>query len=346
MAQGSSRLRLGIVGLGMAVKPHALAIKDLADRIEFAGAYSPTPARREAFTRDYDLPAVPALDALLGDPGLDAILLLTPPTTHLDLARQCLEAGKHLLLEKPIEVTLARATALVEAAEWYERTLAVVFQHRFRPAARRLRGILAEGRLGPLVSASASIRWWRAPGYFAEPGRGMKARDGGGVLLTQAIHSLDLFGTLTGPPAEVAAFATTSPRRRIDTEDVVAASLRFPGGAIGVIDATTTAYPGFSERIDLAGTQGTAVLEGDRLTLRLQDGTDEDLGAGGSTGGGADPMAFDHGPHRALIADFADAVLTGRSPDTNGRSALEVHRLIDALLRSAEERRFIPLSQS
>jgi len=341
---GKERLRLGIVGLGMAAQPHALALAELTDSIEVVGGFSPSAERRAAFAQKTGFPVVSALQDLLEDSRVEAILLLTPPTTHLELVDQCAAAGKHVLMEKPIESTLAQSVALVERMEQAKLRLGVVFQHRFRPVVRRLRSALADRAIGDLVGASVDIRWWRTPAYYAQPGRGMKARDGGGVLITQAIHSLDVFCTLVGTPVEVGCFATTSPMRQIDTEDLAAGMLRFANGAVGTLGATTAAYPGFPERIELSGTLGTATLEGNSLCLLLHDGRAETLEGDGPTGGGADPMAFDHGPHKALIADFAAAIRDGRDPDSSGRSALAVHRLIDALLRSSEEHRLVSLA--
>jgi predicted dehydrogenase len=165
------------------------------------------------------------------------------------------------------------------------------------------------------------------------------ARDGGGVLLTQAIHTLDLLLHLVGPAAEVAAYADTSPLRKIDTEDIVAGAVRYANGASGVIDATTVTYPGYPERIEIAGTKGSAVLEVESLTVNYANG--EQLVRAGATagGGGADPMAFSHEHHRRVLAEFLDALDQGRAPMNSGRSALAVQRLIDALLAAARERR-------
>lgn len=326
--------RVAIIGLGMAVKPHVLALRDLASRVEVAAAWSRSAERRDAFARTYAMPATEDLDAVLGDRSIDAALILTPPWAHLDLARRCAEVGKHVLLEKPIEATLERAIETVAACERAGVTLAIVFQHRFRTGALRLAELVAAERLGRLVSCSASIRWWRGPDYFAQAGRGMRARDGGGVLLTQAIHTLDLFLSLAGPVAEVSALQLNSGLRRIDTEDVAVAALRFASGAIGAIDATSTAYPGYPERIELAGDDGSAVLEIERLRAQLSDGTVVEEGSSGGGGGGADPMAFSHDANRRLLEDFLDAIDQRRAPRTSGRSALAVHRLIDAMLRS------------
>lgn len=328
---------VGIIGLGMAVKPHALALRDLEaeGRVQVVGGCSPTQERRAAFARTWGWPVFADAAALLAAPGLDFVLILTPPRTHLPLAEQALAAGRHILLEKPVEWDAARAEALVQAARHAGRRAGVVFQHRFRPAALRLKQVIAAGELGEILSASASIRWWRDEAYFATPGRGMKARDGGGVLLTQAIHSIDLLLHLAGPVAGVRGIARSSPLRAIDTEDIAAAALRFANGAIGAVDATTVARPGFPERIEIAGTRGSAVLVAERLDLHRVGEAPEILDRGSAGGGGADPMDFDHGPHRAMIIEMLDAIAQARDPANDIATGLPVQRLIEAWLASS-----------
>ena len=337
------RVGVGLVGLGMAVAPHALALRDLemAGRARLIGGFSPSADRRGAFVTRWGAPAFNSLEALLAASGLDIVLVLTPPAQHLPVAEAAAAAGKHLLVEKPLEFDAARAAALVEVARRAGVTLGVVFQHRFRPAALRLKAALAAGELGQPLAASATIRWWRDAGYFAQPGRGMRARDGGGVLLTQAIHTLDLLLHLMGPVGEAAAFARTSPLRAIDTEDIVAACLRFSNGTIGTLDATTVARPGYPERIEVAGTRGSAMLVAERLELHREGLPPEIVEGGSAGGGGADPMAFDHGPHRAMLAEMFDAIEQGRPPMNAGASGLPVQRLIEALLASAGSGRFV-----
>lgn len=332
-----SKHRVGIVGLGMALKPHLKSLEELADRVEIAACFTPSAERRKAFAAANRHRVVDTLDALLSDRGIDAVLVLTPPTTHLELVEQCAKAGKHVLLEKPTDVSGERAAKAVVAMEKAGKKFAVMLQHRFRDASRKLRGVIDSGELGLLVSASASIRWWRTPEYFAQPGRGMKARDGGGVLITQAIHTLDLFQSLTGPIAKVTAFARTSRLRNIDTEDMVAGGIEFANGAIGSIDATTTAYPGFPERIELLFENGTAALIAETLDLYFKDGRYVRHEGEASKSGGADPMAFSNDAHKALIVDFLDAIDANREPTVSGRETLKVMRLIEALLRSAEQ---------
>jgi UDP-N-acetyl-2-amino-2-deoxyglucuronate dehydrogenase len=337
----SRRRRIALIGLGMAVTPHAKSLVDLADRVEVAYAFSRSEQRRKAFGERSPFPLTDDLDQIAADASVSAVMILTPPNTHLELVRRFAAAGKHILLEKPLERSTRRAKALVEAAEAAGVRLGVVFQHRFREASEALRARLKAGELGELASANVICPWWRPQSYYDEPGRGTLARDGGGILITQAIHTLDLLLSFSGPVAEVAAVTGTSRLHRMETEDFAGAGLRFANGALGALLATTAAYPGFPERIELIGTRATAVLAAGVLTLHHQDGRVEKTGEEQGTGGGADPMAFPHDAHRALLADFLDALDQGRSPRITGREALRLHRLIDAVLRASAERRAI-----
>jgi predicted dehydrogenase len=329
--------RIAVIGLGMASGPHAKSLRDLEDRVAVAAAYSPTEARRKAFAEAWGFPVTDDLDGIFSDAAIDAVMILAPPNTHLDLVERAAAAGKHVLLEKPLEISLGRAERLVAIAEQAGIKLGVVLQHRFRPVSLALSDLIAQGRLGDLVSASAKLANWRPQSYYDQPGRGTRARDGGGVLLTQGIHTLDLLISLAGMPAEVSAFATTTPVHRMETEDLVAGAMRFADGALGTIHATTTAYPGLPDSIELIGTNGTARIEGTKLSATFHDGSafsEEDGALGG--GAGADPMAFPHHHHRAGLSDFLDAIDEDREPKVGGREALKVHRLIDALLRAAQ----------
>ena len=335
------RHRIAVVGLGMAVTPHAMSLLDLQGRVEVAHAFSRSEARRRAFAERFDFPTTGDLEAIVSDASVDAVMILTPPGAHLELVERFAAAGKHVLLEKPLERTSARALRLVEAAEAAGIKLGVVFQHRFREASEHLRALLQQGALGELAVVNVISPWWRPQSYYDEPGRGTLARDGGGVLITQAIHTLDLTLSLAGPVAEVAAITGTTGLHRMEAEDFAGAGLRFGNGAYGALLATTAEYPGFPERIELIGTRGTAILAAGVLRLCWQDGREERFGEEQGTGGGADPMAFPHDAHRALLADFLDALDHDRSPRVTGREALRVHHFIDAVLRSSAERRAV-----
>ena len=327
-----TRLPIAIVGLGPACEPHARSLADLADRVDVRHAVSRTAERTRAFSERFAFPTTTDLDAVIAEPDLRAVFVLTPANTHLDIAERCMRAGKDVLVEKPLEVSLERAERLVETARRLGRTLGVVLQYRFRPASLRLREILVAGRLGRIEAASMTVPWWRPQSYYDEPGRGSLTRDGGGVLLTQAIHTLDLFRSLLGVREVVAAQVTKTALHRMETEDYAAALVQLGNGAPGSVVATTAAYPGGPERLEIIGTRGTASLIGGRLQASYLDGGQEVVQAEGSTGSGANIMDFPHDAHRALIANFIDAIREGRDPQVTGEEALATQRLIGEIL--------------
>ncbi len=330
-----TRTRIAIVGLGMAVTPHARGLMDLADTVEVVHAFSPSRARRDAFAARFPFPLADSLDAILNDASVEAVAVFTPANTHCDIGLACARAGKHVLMEKPLDISTARAEALVQGCRDAGVRLGVVLQHRFRPAGMRAAELLASGALGRIVGCSTTIRLWRPQSYYDEPGRGTYARDGGGVLISQGIHTLDLMLSFAGPIAQVTGFVATTPVHRMQTEDMVCAAARFANGAIGAIDATTAAYPGFHEEIMITGTRATLALRGGALVAQFHDGQSERVDSDIATGGtGADPMAFPHDWHRAVMADFVDAIREERAPKVTGDEALRVHRLIDALIET------------
>jgi UDP-N-acetyl-2-amino-2-deoxyglucuronate dehydrogenase len=327
--------RVALIGLGMAARPHVQSLRDLAERAEIAAVFSPDPQRRAAFAAAHGLAAADSLEAILADERIDTVGLLTPPGTHLALVEVCANAGKQIVLEKPLEITLERSEALAAAGDKAGVTIAVCLQQRFRQAAERLKDVLAAGRLGRIVSCSTQIPLWRPQSYYDQQGRGTKARDGGGVLITQGIHTLDLMLSLAGPVAELCGYALTA-THRMECEDLACFAVKYADGAIGTIAATTSAFPGSGETISFLGTNGSAVLSGGGLAVRYLDGGAEYFAEAKAAGGvGADPMDFPHDFHRAVWADFFDAVEQRRPPRVSAAEALKVHRLIDAMTRAA-----------
>lgn len=330
-----SKTGIAMIGLGLAVEPHARSLADLADRAEVRWAASRSPERTGAFAKRHPFPVTTDVAAAIADPAVDAVMILTPPNTHLELCEAAFAQGKHVLLEKPLEVTRDRAERLVAAADDAGVTLGVVLQHRFRDSALRLADLVAEGALGRIEAASVTVPWWRPQSYYEEPGRGTLARDGGGVLMTQAIHPLDLFRSLVEPVEVTAAHAATTGHHEMETEDYASALLRVSGGAPGTLMATTALYPGHPERIEIVGSLGTARILGSDLHVDYLSGAREEIVSGAGTGGGADPMDFPHDAHCRLIEDFLDAVRDGRAPRVSGMEALRTQALIDDILNRA-----------
>jgi predicted dehydrogenase len=325
-------MKVAIVGLGMAVTPHAKSLLDLKDRAQVAHAFSPSAERRKKF--NFPFPQCDRIETILEDRSVQAVAVLTPPNTHLEIVERCAAAGKHVLLEKPLDISIARAEQLVQVMSAKKLVLAVVLQNRHKPATQRLVQALKAGELGKLAAASAYVELWRPQSYYDQPGRGTRARDGGGVLLTQGIHTLDVLLALAGEPAEVKSFSTTTAVHRMETEDLVCAAVRWKNGALGVVYATTSQYPGTPERIEIVAERAAATLVGTKAEIRWHDGRTEIAGEEGTAGGaGADPMAFPHDYHRAVWSDFLDAIEKRRAPLVSGSEALRVHRFIDELLQ-------------
>lgn len=340
MANEHKRFGLGVVGAGMGAKPHALALNALRDTIDVRGVWRRNAAELEHFCAAYDFPAAESYEALLADPAVDAILVLTPPNAREDIVAAAARAGKHVLMEKPVERSTEAAERIVKLCDDAGVKLGVIFQHRFRAASKALAEQVASGTLGALCAANLVVPWWRPQqGYYDKPGRGTFAQDGGGVLITQAIHSLDLMLSLTGPVRAVMALTATTALHQMETEDFVAGGMEFANGAVGALMATTANFPGGAESLTLNFEKASATLTGGNLTLNWMDGRSETVGEASNSGGGADPMAFPFDWHQAQIEDFIEAVRQDRQPLSTGHSAFNVHRLIDALIRSGREGR-------
>jgi predicted dehydrogenase len=330
------RLGMALVGLGAATQPHLRSLQDLNERIDlrYAVTRHPHPDRIRPYTGPVRW--VSGLDEALNDPLVHAVIVATPPSTHLDICQRCFAAGKHVLLEKPLELDLERSTQLASLARQSGLHLGVVLQHRFREASLVLQDVLDTGRLGEIQAASVRVPWWRSQAYYNELGRGTLARDGGGVLLTQAIHTLNLFQSLVGVKSVMASVVRQTRLHQMETEDHVSALLVLGNGAPGDLMATTAMYPGFPETIEVIGTLGSARLSGADLQVQFLNGEPLTVRSEGGTGSGANMMDFSHEPHRALISDFMDAIVQGRAPKVTGDDALKTHMLIDELLRKGQ----------
>lgn len=337
-------MRCALIGLGMVSRTYGDAFRN-SHSVSLAKVFARSPDSRTAFLEEFpDLKAeaAPSIDAIADDPAIDFAILVTPPNARMEIVERFVEAGKPVLMEKPVERSLRNATALVEMCEGAGVPLGIVLQHRARPIVADLRQIMPS--LGSLTAAEVNVPWWRPQAYYDEPGRGTYARDGGGVLISQAIHTLDLMLSLTGPVSHVTAMSATTGFHQMESEDFVSAGLAFDNGAVGQLFATTANFPGRGETITLHFADGSVRLEAGVLTIDRQDGTSETIGQAASSGAGADPMAFTSDWHRTVIEDFATAVRDGRPPLVPGRDALQVHRLIAGLEASGREGKRISLA--
>ena len=327
-------MKVGLIGTGMVAATHVAAIRDAG--LDLVAVTARDPAKTQAFAARHGTRAVDSVAALAGE--VDFAILLTPPDARAEPVATLAQAGVPMLAEKPLERDLARATALVDLCEAANVPFGVTLQHRMRPAALALEGEMAA--LGRIASVDLRVPWWRDPSYYDEPGRGTFARDGGGVLLTQAIHAIDLMLHLCGPVAAVQAMVATTPLHDLEAEDFAAAALRFRDGATGALMASVTHRPGGTEMLTINGTEASAVLAGGELTITEAGGETRHFGEpAAGTGGGADPMAFQHDWHQAVIEDFAAALRKGRAPAIPARDTLPAIGLIDAIQASARSGR-------
>jgi predicted dehydrogenase len=329
---------VAVIGLGNALQPQARSLVDLANRVRVVWAAASSDARLRDVADRYGFATTTDIARAMEDPAVDAVLVLTPANAHLPIAQAAFAAGKHVLCEKPLEVSIERGEQLIAAGRRADRRLGICLQNRFRLGSRRLHKVLAEGALGTIEAATMMVPWWRPQAYYDEPGRGILARDGGGVLITQAIHALDLFRWLVGIAGVEAAQVRTTALHRMESEDYAAALVRLGNGAPGTIVATVAAYPGSPEWIHIIGANGTARLEGGSLQLSLLNGREEALADASGSGGGANVMAFSHAAHKAVLNDFLDAIEQGRDPAIPGEEALATQRVIEAIMAKRAER--------
>ena len=338
---------IAVIGAGMAALPHARALNDLIrdGRVAVRGVHTRSAKSRAAFCAEHGFTPADSTEALANDPEVDALLLLTPPHVRIAPVRLFAEAGKHILCEKPIGRTVADAEEVVRICDGAGVRLGCVFQHRYGSGSQQLRAMLDDDAFGRIELVRCDVPWWRPQSYYDEPGRGTMARDGGGVLMSQAIHTLDLMLSMTGPVTAVQALTATTGLHSMECEDFAAGGLRFASGAVGSVVATTAAYPGGAEALHLHCENASVTLQRGALEIQWLDGRTETIGETAATGGGADPMAFPHGWHRDLIAGFAEAVQAGRDPVPSGRDALAAQRLIDAMIQSSAQGRFMEVAQ-
>lgn len=327
-----------LIGTGMVARTHVAALMAASDHVRLAGVCARRRENAQAFADEFDgLQAYDDVAAIAADPAIDFAIVVTPPNARMDVVRPLVQAGKHILLEKPVARNAVEAEEVVTLCEQAGVKLGIVFQHRMREASMAAAKLVASGTLGALGVAEINVPWWREQAYYDEPGRGTYARDGGGVLISQAIHTIDLALSLTGPVASVQAMTATTHFHTMKSEDFVTAGLRFAGGAVGSLIASTASYPGGAETIILHFDKASLHLGSGVLTVSWRDGRTQTFGASASTGGGTDPMAFTHEWHQGIIEDFVNAVQQNREPLVTGRAALASHTLIDAITRSSSE---------
>jgi len=328
------QLGFGIIGLGMIAEVHAKAISEL-EGCRLVAGFDSFGERAKKFAEDHSCRGYEDLERFLADPELDIITIATPSGLHLDGAVAAARAGKHVIVEKPLEITKARCQEIID----------VCAQEGVHDAPRLIKQAIEAGRFGKVVMADAQVKWFRTQAYYDSGAwRGTWKYDGGGALMNQSIHAIDLLQWFMGDVSEVSAFTDTLSHERIEVEDTAVAVLRFKNGAMGVIEGTTSAYPGFLKRIEILGTKGSAVMEEESIIKwQFEQELPEDEAIrnrylhGTATGGGAaDPKAIGYHGHKMLFESFAKSIQSDAPIAITGESASKAVEIIEAIYRSAQ----------
>lgn len=344
-------LGFAIVGTGMISRFHARAIEDVRGAKLVACCDTAT-ERAEKFASEVGCTPYDDMKKMLTDQAVDVVTIATPSGAHMEPAVQAAKAGKHVIVEKPLEITLRRCDKIIDACEKAGVKLGTIFPSRFHDSSIQMRKAIDQGRFGRLTLGDAYVKWFRTQEYYDSGAwRGTWKLDGGGALMNQAVHTVDLLSWLMGPVEEIQAQTATLAHKRIEVEDVATATLKFKSGALGVIEATTAAYPGYLKRIELHGSEGTAVLEEEDLKTwdfakkkPADKAIHKAMQQSKSTGGGAaDPAAIGHHGHTLQFKDFVKAIKNDGTPAVDGHEGRKPIEIILAIYKAAQSGKKVTL---
>ncbi len=347
-------LGVAIVGCGMIARFHIRALAEIPGT-RVAALVDTVPGAPQRLADDMKLAGV-SYHAEVADavkqPGVDVVIISTPSGAHMDPALTAANAGKHVVVEKPLEITPERCDRIIDACDKNKVKLCTIFPSRFADSNATLKAAVDAGRFGRLTLGETTCKWWRTQEYYDKGGwRGTWKLDGGGALMNQAVHNVDLLLWLMGPATHVCGFTATLAHERIEVEDTAVACLRFQNGALGVIQATTSVHPGYPKTIAIHGDRGSAVIEQeDVLRWDFHPPTPEDEKVKerfaqkvGASGGASDPAAISHRGHMLQLSDFVDAIRNNRTPKVDGREGRKAVAAICAIYESARTGRAVEL---
>ncbi len=341
----------GIVGCGMIAHFHARAIGDIRGA-KLVACYDTIPAAADKLAEATGCKPYHDLKAMLADPAVNVVTIGTPSGAHLEPALAAARAGKHVIVEKPLEITLRRCDQIIQACDKAGVLCSTIFPSRFHEPSNEIKRAIEQGRFGRLTIGDAIVKWYRTQAYYDSGAwRGTWELDGGGALMNQAIHSVNLLTWLMGPVVEVQARTGLLAHERIAVEDVAIATVAFANGAMGVIEASTAVYPGYLKRIEIHGSAGTAIMEEeDIIKWDFERPTKRDaaihqkMSEKKSTGGGAaDPKAIGYHGHARQFQDVVNAIKKGGKPSIDGPEGRRSVEIILAIYKSAETGRPVKL---
>lgn len=330
-------MNVGLVGGGSISDTHARAARSIPG-VEITAVYGQNRTKADRLAQLYGGTPFDDFNRFLSHRPMDLVAIGSPSGLHAEHGIAAARHGLHVIVEKPLDVTTAKGDALIQAADRAGVKLGVFFQDRLKPDVRRMKSLMDQGRLGSPVLASARVKWHRGPEYYAASRwRGTFALDGGGALINQAIHTVDLLLWLFGDVRRL--YGRTATRvHAIEAEDTAVAALEFESGALGVLEAATSVYPGYARRLELTGTNGTLLLDHDRLaSADLRDGTaaESPLPPVSDQENVTSPTVSDPTPHRRVLEDFINAIDTGATPVCDGREGRRSLALVEAVYESA-----------
>ncbi len=333
-------IHIGLIGGGNITETHARAARVISD-VKLAAVYGTNPKKVGRLCSEYGGAPYLQFEAFLAHRPMDLVIIGSPSGLHAAQGVAAAGQGLHVLTEKPMDITTERADQLIAATEKAGVKLGVMFQDRVKPGIRQLKEWISQGLLGRLLLVDARVKWYRAPEYYANSRwRGTFALDGGGAVINQAVHTLDLILWLAGDVVQVQARKTTA-LHAIEGEDTAVALLEFGGGALGIFQATTAAYPGYARRVEITGTEGTIILEHDRMVsvdLRSPPAEFNQEIAPDENQSASSAVVSDVQGHQALIEDFVEAIENDRSPVCDGREGRRSLALVEAIYRTAEKK--------
>lgn len=337
-------MRVGMIGTGAISHKHALAYRNIGYRITVCTDIFPEAG--EKFAAAYGAEFVPTFEEVCKHPEVDYVDVCTFPDFRLQPIEIAAAHGKSIQVQKPISTNLETARQMIETAEKAGVVLGVVSQHRFDDSTVFVKKAIEAGRLGKILQADAYVKWWRSAEYYSRPIKGSWAVEGGGAMINQAVHQVDVLRYLCGEVAELFGYWQLAARHKIESEDVVTALLKYASGATGVIQASTAFWPGYSERIELHGTKGTCVFTGDKLTtwdVENDEGepapVEKEVMSGAS-----DPMAIPLTPFERQFTDFAEACKTGRDPLVSGEEGYKALEIVLSVYESCKKGEKVRLS--
>ncbi|MAP91268.1 Gfo/Idh/MocA family oxidoreductase [Candidatus Poribacteria bacterium] len=340
-----------IIGCGMISDFHSAAIAEM-EYGQLVAVSSRSAENAKRLVDRYDVPSYSDYHQMLARTDIDVVCICTPSGAHMEPAVAAANAGKHVIVEKPLEITLDRCDAIIKACQDNKVRLCAIFNSRFSEASQIFKNTVDSGRLGRLTLGDAYVKWWRTQDYYDSGGwRGTWGLDGGGALMNQAIHAVDFLQYLMGPVKSIQAFTDTLAHQRIEVEDVAVAVLRFENGALGVIEGTTAAYPGWLRKIEISGTTGSIVLEDEDIIkwdFAEPDPIDQQIiekfaeqQSGG--GGASDPRAINHDNHRRQMEDLIFSIEEERSHLVDGSEGRKAVEIILAIYKSNQEGQVVHL---